>query len=334
MTDANAEITYARAYDPYGVVTQTAGTGQSAYGYTSEWTDASGLVYLRARYYAPSNGRLISKDLWQGNANKPISYNKWLYSYDNPILYTDPSGLRVTRDGVERGDFIYSCNCGWLDVGHAITSTTNKILSLLRQKVNPPKWTVQDERVLQLWIYTPLQIQFNNLFVVKNNPVSKNTSLALGILMAHEEKREGLQGWLFARQIGHSYYSEEDLTSDLIGYYLAINNKSDLRYDDGFNWLAPICKMPSTRQQAIEWSLKVFDEYGDTVEEWEKWANPRLLCSSEIDSFCGDAPRSWPTRFSLDSASKVGADWRQYNSWNDGLLIASGINQDIYYLFR
>jgi hypothetical protein len=37
MTDANGVVTYARAYDPYGVVTQTSGASQSSYGYTSEY---------------------------------------------------------------------------------------------------------------------------------------------------------------------------------------------------------------------------------------------------------------------------------------------------------
>jgi hypothetical protein len=53
MTDANAEITYARAYDPYGVVIGTNGSSQTSYGYTGEYTgDYNQLVYLRARYYA------------------------------------------------------------------------------------------------------------------------------------------------------------------------------------------------------------------------------------------------------------------------------------------
>ena len=46
MTNATAEITYARAYDPYGVVTVTSGSSQTSYAYTgeyfgdySEWTN-------------------------------------------------------------------------------------------------------------------------------------------------------------------------------------------------------------------------------------------------------------------------------------------------------
>ena len=74
MTNANAEITYARAYDPYGVVTGTNGSSQTSYGYTGEYSgDYNQLVYLRARYYAPSVGRFLTKDLWRGNEHSPIS---------------------------------------------------------------------------------------------------------------------------------------------------------------------------------------------------------------------------------------------------------------------
>jgi RHS repeat-associated protein len=92
MNDQSGAITYARTYDPYGVVTQAGGASQSAYGYTGEMSDVSGLTYLRARYYNPQDGRFQSRDTWGGDANQPITYNRWLYTNANPIIYTDPSG--------------------------------------------------------------------------------------------------------------------------------------------------------------------------------------------------------------------------------------------------
>jgi len=38
-------------------------------------------------------GRFLSRDTWAGDENQPISYGKWLYAYDQPINYFDPSGL-------------------------------------------------------------------------------------------------------------------------------------------------------------------------------------------------------------------------------------------------
>jgi RHS repeat-associated protein len=91
MTNSSGAITYARMYDPYGVVTAGAGSSQSAYGYTNEYT-SQGLVYLRARHYIPQSGRFTTKDLWPGDYNQPMSYNTWLYVYANPINLTDASG--------------------------------------------------------------------------------------------------------------------------------------------------------------------------------------------------------------------------------------------------
>lgn len=52
LTDSNGAVTLSNAYDPYGTVAQSAGAGQSRYGYTGEYQQ-NGLVYLRARHYAP-----------------------------------------------------------------------------------------------------------------------------------------------------------------------------------------------------------------------------------------------------------------------------------------
>jgi hypothetical protein len=47
------EVLLAQDYTPYGEVLASAGAGESDYGYAGEWTDVSGMQYLRARYYDP-----------------------------------------------------------------------------------------------------------------------------------------------------------------------------------------------------------------------------------------------------------------------------------------
>jgi hypothetical protein len=51
-------------------------------------------------------GRFLTKDTWAGNANLPLSFNKWSYVEGNPINYSDPTG-----------NFDISCNAssptGW-----------------------------------------------------------------------------------------------------------------------------------------------------------------------------------------------------------------------------
>ena len=91
LTNNSGAVTYASMYDPYGVTTQASGASQTAYGFTGEYT-SNDLVYLRARHYAPSMGRFLTRDTWGGNANLPMSYNKWAYVGGNPVNLTDPSG--------------------------------------------------------------------------------------------------------------------------------------------------------------------------------------------------------------------------------------------------
>ena len=42
--------------------------------------------------YVPSMGRFLTRDTWTGNYNQPMSYNRWNYTYSNPISFTDPLG--------------------------------------------------------------------------------------------------------------------------------------------------------------------------------------------------------------------------------------------------
>lgn len=73
------------------------------YRYTGQQSDAdSALYYCRARYYEPSTGRFITQDPMKGIESDPSSYNLYLYCDNNPIRYTDPSGLFWTTSNLEK----------------------------------------------------------------------------------------------------------------------------------------------------------------------------------------------------------------------------------------
>ena len=92
LTNNSGTVTLARSYDPFGKTAQTIGTAQTDYGFTGEFTDASGLIYLRARYYQSLTGRFTSRDSFEGNVNIPASLNRFNYAHSNPVMNTDPSG--------------------------------------------------------------------------------------------------------------------------------------------------------------------------------------------------------------------------------------------------
>jgi RHS repeat-associated protein len=92
LTTNTGGVTLGKMYQPYGSVMSSVGSGASMYGYTGEQTDATNLIFLRARYYASGQGRFISKDSWPPDYSQPHSLNAWNYTMGNPINYVDPSG--------------------------------------------------------------------------------------------------------------------------------------------------------------------------------------------------------------------------------------------------
>ena len=98
LTDSDGYVMLVKAYEPFGSVLSTTGDAGTNYGFTGEWTDGTGLVHLRARYYAPESGRFMTKDVWEGDPNQPMSYNAWLYGYANPTLWVDRTGLSPKVD--------------------------------------------------------------------------------------------------------------------------------------------------------------------------------------------------------------------------------------------
>jgi len=46
LADANGEVILAKAYEPYGETLASAGDAVTSYGFTGEWQDISGLIFL------------------------------------------------------------------------------------------------------------------------------------------------------------------------------------------------------------------------------------------------------------------------------------------------
>jgi len=95
LADNTGLVTLADRCDPFDGALTSAGNGTSEFGFAGEQTDATGMEYLRARYYAPGQGRFVTKDPVDGDSNRRLSFNPYQYAYANPVLYVDPSGKFV-----------------------------------------------------------------------------------------------------------------------------------------------------------------------------------------------------------------------------------------------
>ncbi len=76
-------------------------------------------------------GRFLSRDTWDGDANRPISYNRWMYGYGNPIAWTDPMGMSPECDIIQGSldDSYLKCEKIIRDIDPRNDWTLNKVLS-------------------------------------------------------------------------------------------------------------------------------------------------------------------------------------------------------------
>lgn len=93
---------------PFGTLYDYIGSPQS-YLFTGKEKDAAGLYYFNARYYDPETGRFITRDPYtflpddpriSGNATNlvqwlinPQRFDRYTYAQNNPLRYTDSTGL-------------------------------------------------------------------------------------------------------------------------------------------------------------------------------------------------------------------------------------------------
>ena len=59
--------------------------------------DASGLLYMNARYYNPATARFLSQDTYTGSAFDPWTQHLYAYCNNNPVNMIDPTGHVAVR---------------------------------------------------------------------------------------------------------------------------------------------------------------------------------------------------------------------------------------------
>ena len=97
LLDSTGNIAATYDYEAFGdIISQTNSNAlaiANTFGYDSEYKDpTTGLIYLRARWYKPSDGRFVSRDKWEGDKSKPITNNKYIAFNSNSLTYIDPRG--------------------------------------------------------------------------------------------------------------------------------------------------------------------------------------------------------------------------------------------------
>ncbi|HET9493652.1 MAG TPA: RHS repeat-associated core domain-containing protein, partial [Chloroflexia bacterium] len=97
LTNGAGAVTDSYTYGAFGTLLQQVGATPNAYRYTAQQFDSlTGLYSMRARYYSPADGRFLTRDTAPVNLGNPVELNRYGYARNNPINYSDPSGLFST----------------------------------------------------------------------------------------------------------------------------------------------------------------------------------------------------------------------------------------------
>jgi RHS repeat-associated protein len=240
LTDAGSAVILSQSYSPYGDTLVSEGSGASVYQYTGEMRDLTGLTYLRARYYASVQGRFLTRDEWNGDPDRPSSYNEWLYAYANPVLYVDASGHAAQARPCTKGGFCQLDDVRWggivIDGPHFFSSMkiAEGIIGQLDLNIgrDSAPLTVSEINIRFPETKFGIEVSKEGLYEFGRNyltslpkGISGPTirSIGLGIFMNFQLSLETFQAWVDPRcdrRIpGHcSGFSNEDLPSDYLGY--------------------------------------------------------------------------------------------------------------------
>jgi RHS repeat-associated protein len=101
LTDPGGAVVGTYSFDAYGRLVVHTGTAATSFGFTGQYTDPTGLIYLRARYYDSTTGQFLTIDPDVDETRSPYGYVA-----GDPLNETDPSGLK----------------CGWCDVVGGVAS--------------------------------------------------------------------------------------------------------------------------------------------------------------------------------------------------------------------
>ncbi|WDF51268.1 RHS repeat-associated core domain-containing protein [Paenibacillus sp. KACC 21273] len=76
MVDKTGAVVNSYSYDEWGNISQQKETVANSFKYAGQMYDTeTGLYYLKARYYDPTQGRFLNEDSYEGQIINPLSLN-------------------------------------------------------------------------------------------------------------------------------------------------------------------------------------------------------------------------------------------------------------------
>lgn len=92
VTNSSGAVQVQESYNPFGTLSKVSGS-PTEFQFDGQQDDPEdSLIYMRGRYYDPTVGRFIMRDTMPDSPGIPQTLNTYVYSNNNPITFSDPSG--------------------------------------------------------------------------------------------------------------------------------------------------------------------------------------------------------------------------------------------------
>lgn len=212
---------------------------------------------------------------------------------------------------------IYTCNCGWIDIGHLVSvekpanrhasaSYLWKDVSLERGLQVPGRPDHHLVMYRQGMRKFGLSRDFTKFyFIRKGLPLAAQRSVALAIFKEVSMGFEDVQASLSA--FTDSGFSEEDLVSNLLGFYVAVLGNVDWRNH---------CKPVSAEASRVVW-----DTLGPVGSRKNRQFVPKLHACDECKTKHHITQPQFPPIFSSIRPAQQGADFFEATEATPGLPV-------------
>lgn len=223
------------------------------------------------------------------------------------------------RDDIHLGRLVYTCNCGWLDLGHLKSSARPHASAryLWQDILHERGLSIAGHRGKHFIGYKQsmgrfgLSVEhFRTYWIKKGLSISERQAVALSIFMEVSLGFESIQEKysLFT----NSGYSEEDLVSNLIGFYVEVL---------GIDWAAP-CKPVS-----IKASQSIWDEDGSVGLRKNRGFKPNFHSCEECSSKHGVTAPIFPQIFNSIQPAIKG---KQFGDADKGMPVPRHLQSVLY----
>ncbi|MDB5246766.1 MAG: hypothetical protein JWQ40_1160 [Segetibacter sp.] len=207
---------------------------------------------------------------------------------------------------------IYTCKCGWIDLGHANPEGTEGVKNLLwkpmlsetgKRSRDGKGFKISYSQVMKKFITAG---ETRHYYVKLGLTKQQKESVALSIFIEVSTEFENMQGSLPYSIATKSGFSSEDLISNLLGFYRTVR--------PGIDYL--LAFQPVSKDAAE----KIWDTYGAVENNKNTSFAPFLYpCSECKEKIYGPMCGLLPEILNTIKPAKKGELFRMWDIWSDGL---------------